>query len=268
MTQTKTITKTTKGKHLSLKERISIENWNQDGYSNREIAKRLGRAPQTINNEIKRGMTPQARQQKQNGKVYRYFRNEYSADVAETKYHENRENSGRRMKWTYFPDMLEKLDELMIGKNHFSPDVALFLLRKSGDFLASELPTTSTLYSWINKGFLKTKNIDLLCKMSRKPKQKKVRKNKTNLGTSIDERPQEVNGRKTFGHWEIDTVVGSLERKEPVMLTLTERLTRFELIFKVEGKNPKAIGKSLSRLIENLGDNFSKIFQSITSDNG
>nr|WP_239433756.1 helix-turn-helix domain-containing protein [Vagococcus silagei] len=45
MTQTKIITKTTKGKHLSLKERISIERWKQDGDSNREIAKHLGRAP-------------------------------------------------------------------------------------------------------------------------------------------------------------------------------------------------------------------------------
>ncbi|MBF0699303.1 helix-turn-helix domain-containing protein, partial [Streptococcus danieliae] len=36
-----------------------IERWNKEGKSNREIARLLGRAPQTINNEIKRGQVLQ-----------------------------------------------------------------------------------------------------------------------------------------------------------------------------------------------------------------
>lgn len=266
MTQNKTITKSIKGKHLSCKERISIEIWKKEGISNREIARRLGRAPQTIHNEVKRGMVIQVKQQKQNGKIYDYQNTFYFADVADRKYHENRQNSGR--KWVYFPDMLEKLDELMGAENHFSPDIALYILRKNGDFLPSELPCTTTLYRWIDHGFLKTKNIDLLYKMSQNIKRKKLRTNKTNLGISIDKRPQVINSRTTFGHWKIDTVVGSLHKNEPVMLTLTERLTRFELILKADGKNLEAIEKVLLDFMRKLGNNFSKIFQSITSDNG
>ncbi|MBF0699302.1 helix-turn-helix domain-containing protein, partial [Streptococcus danieliae] len=50
---------TTKGKHLTINDRRYIERWNKEGKSNREIARLLGRAPQTINNEIKRGQVLQ-----------------------------------------------------------------------------------------------------------------------------------------------------------------------------------------------------------------
>lgn len=43
----------------------------------------------------------------------------------------------------------------------------------------------------------------------------------------IDQMPQEINDRLTFGHWEIDTVIGKKTKEVPVLLTLTERLSRF-----------------------------------------
>ena len=48
----------TKSKHLTLTERRMIERWLQEG-SNREIARRLAKAPQTIHNEVKRGQVRQ-----------------------------------------------------------------------------------------------------------------------------------------------------------------------------------------------------------------
>lgn len=47
---------TTKGKHLTINDRRNIERWLNQGKSNREIARLLGKAPQTINNEVKRGL--------------------------------------------------------------------------------------------------------------------------------------------------------------------------------------------------------------------
>ncbi|TDM04013.1 helix-turn-helix domain-containing protein [Macrococcus carouselicus] len=44
-----------KGKHLSRDERIIIQTLINEHYSNRQITRKLGRAPQTIYNEIKRG---------------------------------------------------------------------------------------------------------------------------------------------------------------------------------------------------------------------
>ena len=50
---------TPKSKHLTLTERRMIERWLQEGLSNREIARRLAKAPQTIHNEVKRGQVRQ-----------------------------------------------------------------------------------------------------------------------------------------------------------------------------------------------------------------
>lgn len=50
---------TSKGKHLTESERLLIERFerwhNKEKVSNREIAYHLGKAPQTIHNEIQRG---------------------------------------------------------------------------------------------------------------------------------------------------------------------------------------------------------------------
>ncbi|CIQ42536.1 transposase-like protein%2C IS1239 [Streptococcus pneumoniae] len=50
---------TTKGKHLTIDSRRLIERWKKEGKSNREIASLLGKAPQTIYTEIKRGTVRQ-----------------------------------------------------------------------------------------------------------------------------------------------------------------------------------------------------------------
>ncbi len=50
---------TLKGKHLTIDNRRLIEKWKIEGKSNHEIADLLGKAPQTINNEINRGTTLQ-----------------------------------------------------------------------------------------------------------------------------------------------------------------------------------------------------------------
>ncbi|KXT73542.1 Mobile element protein [Streptococcus sp. DD10] len=75
---------TTKGHHLTLKERQLIEKWKNEVFSNRKIAGLLGKAPQTIHNEIKRGLVTQ---QVRKGK----FEEVYKADYAQIQYLKNRE---------------------------------------------------------------------------------------------------------------------------------------------------------------------------------
>ena len=67
---------TPKGKQLTLADRRVIERWLREGLSHREVARRLAKAPQTINNEVKRG---QVSQQVRKGK----FERVYSADFAQ-----------------------------------------------------------------------------------------------------------------------------------------------------------------------------------------
>ena len=72
-------TESKKNSHLSLHEMSLIQAWKLDGNSNREIARRLNRAPQTINNAIKKGTVKQKRVIKSNNKTYTYYDEKYFA---------------------------------------------------------------------------------------------------------------------------------------------------------------------------------------------
>ncbi len=96
---------------------------------------------------------------------------------------------------------------------------------------------TKTLYNYIDLGLLRISNIDLPLKVRRTTKAKRTRKHKKLLGTSISERPEQVNNRSEFGHWEIDTVIVKKSKGEPILMTLTERKTCKEMIRKLPYKS-------------------------------
>ena len=126
---------------------------------------------------------------------------------------------------------------------------------------------SKTLYNYIERGLLKARNIDLTLKVRRKQHRKGHPQHKRLYGLSIEARPQVVNRREEFGHWEIDTVVGRKE-SQSVLLTLDERTTRFRLIIKIPGRSTQAVEQGLKMLRELYGERFSQVFRSITSDNG
>ncbi|WP_332248526.1 IS30 family transposase, partial [Brochothrix campestris] len=66
----------------------------------------------------------------------------------------------------------------------------------------------------------------------------------------------------------MDTVVGLKNKADAVLLTLTERKTRFEFILKVEGKQASFVNKALLQLKKQCGSYFGAIFKTITADNG
>lgn len=86
-------------------------------------------------------------------------------------------------------------------------------------------------------------------------------------GLSIDERPEEINNREEFGHWEIDTVVGKQE-SATVLLTLDERTTRYRHVIKIANRSAQAVEDGIRQLQEIYGERFQAVFRSITSDNG
>lgn len=79
--------------------------------------------------------------------------------------------------------------------------------------------------SYIEKGiFLRLTNKDLPVKGTRKRGYHTVKKAaRPPRGESIEKRPEEIDKRETFGHWEMDTVVSARPCKK-VLLVLTERL--------------------------------------------
>ena len=95
---------------------------------------------------------------------------------------------------------------------------------------------------------LALRNIDLPLKVRRRKRRHNVKECLKHLGRSIDERPTEITGRSEFGHWEIDTVVGSKSKSDNVILTLVERLTRKYIAIKIEGKTTSSVSKAMEYL--------------------
>ena len=86
-------------------------------------------------------------------------------------------------------------------------------------------------------------------------------------GDSIEKRSEIINQRKELGHWEMDTAVGKRGKKS-CLLVLTERVSRKEKIIKIKEKKAEYIIKGLEKLKKESGKEFTKIYKSITSDNG
>ena len=250
-------------------ERSQIELLKKQGYSNRAIARTLGRAPQTIHNEIKRGTIEQIRQQKQDDKVHTYKYSKYSAEVGQKDYDYQRQHCGRKPLWTDSRVFIDWADQQLL-EDKWSPDVVVHRAKQVLHIDPRLIPCTTTLYRWIDIHIMKTRNIDLLENLRRNTKvsTSRTRPHKKVLGMSIDERPEEINECTSFGHWEIDTVIGKKGKEGPVLLTLVERLSRFEAILKIENKTVQSVDVALRELRKRAGDYFSLLFKSITADNG
>ncbi len=251
-----------KGQHLTLTGRIEIQTWKRLDKSNRYIAKELGRSHSTINDEVKRGTTVQKKLI--NGKTL--FLEAYYAETGEIIYEKHREASKPRYKLLNVGRFIQYAKQ-KIQEEKWSPDIVVGRAIELGTYESHERVCAKTLYRYIDEGLMSLTNMDLWLKLQRNTKPKRDRERKRILGQSIDERPQEINDRVTFGHWEIDTVVGRKTKGEPVVLTLTERLTRYQIIIKLTGKNEAAVKETMESL-SNGNPHFPMLFKSITADNG
>ena len=96
---------------------------------------------------------------------------------------------------------------------------------------------------------IEPKNIDLALKVKRKARNKKGIKNKKIYGTSISQRPQYIEQRQKFGHWERDTVQGK-KKKGEVIISLVERKTRYSIFVKVNSKDNESIKQGLRDILK------------------
>lgn len=84
---------------------------------------------------------------------------------------------------------------------------------------------------------------------------------------SIEDRNSNVDERNEFGHWEIDTVIGSKYKSDNVVLTLVEHITRKYIVLKITSKTSFAVKEGIAYLKEYYGTKFSQVFKTINSDN-
>lgn len=267
MSQKNDTTNEKRCQHLNEAERQIIERQLSLGTPKKQIARLLKRDISTIRREIKRGSVIQRKAKTYISKHAEdpgYTEStQYFADVGQRRYEENRLHCGRKCMMFECKDFIQFAENKMLIEK-WSPDGVVAAAKTDERF--QKTVSTVTLYKWIENRLMKVRNIDLLQKCQRKGHSKRIRMNKVKLGTSIDQRPKEINEKTVFGHWEGDSVVGK-DGKSSV-LTLIERKTAMSFVLKTDAKTSEATFRSLQKLKERLGNHFGKIFQSITFDNG
>ena len=95
------------------------------------------------------------------------------------------------------------------------------------------------------------------------------RKKAITLEHSIENRLAAIDERKEIGRWEIDLIVGGKGKSKAVLLTLTERYSRKQIIRKIKNKRQKSVVRAMNGIERQMGkEHFCKVFKSITADNG
>ena len=247
-------------KHITYAERTMIERWyNQEHRNKKEIAMLLNKSERTIRREIKRGIV-----------IVRGYmweeKEEYSAQIAQERYEYNKTGKGPGLKLDQDIKLVEHIEEQII-KEKKSPEVVAKELYKYGFNIEI---SGRTIRNGIKSGlvFNKIKQGKIIYKKEFKDKKKKKRVSKLiPAEKSIEYRPKEANKRSEYGYWEGDLVVGK-QGTSTVLLTLTERLTRQEIIMKLPNKKTETIAKALDKIEKKYGSKFYKTFKTVTFDNG
>lgn len=257
-------TKEKKWEHIIWEERIIIEHlYNVQKKNFTEIGKAIGKDRTTISREIKRGLVEILNSDYTTKLVY-------SADIAQSKHDINGSAKGPMLKIANDHE-LARFIEMKI-KEKYSPEVIANIIKKEDKGFKTKIHW-KTIYNYIQKGILMVGKRDLTYGEYNKAKrgikhENPIRKIKKE-GRRIQDRPEEAKVRKELGHWEMDLVEGKKGAKEPVLLVLSERCSRKEIIILIKNKTQSEVIKALDRIERKLGVlKFRETFKTITTDNG
>ena len=244
---------------LNHEARIKISALLEAGLSQSEIARQLGVHRSTISREIKRGSVTTMNTHLEKS-------TNYEAAAAQNLSDKRNLNSRKKPKYLGNEKVLKEIENLVKNKKYsFEIIAGRMKYLSSKDSSSSIFFSFKTLYNYRKKKILHIP--DRYMPSYTYSKSSKATRRANMAGNSIDSRPEAVNLRIEPGHWEMDCVVGPLGTKES-LLTLSERVLRYELIFKLEAKTLENVASKIDGLEIALGSNFKKVFKSITTDNG
>ena len=221
--------------HFTIIERAKIEILVKLNYSARSIAKELERHHSNVSKELKRA-----------GKGI------YSAEEAQEDYQSQRSKCRSRGKYT--PNLAKIIEAKL--KLTWSPE-------QIANTICTDLVSFKTIYNWKYK---KQLTVGLSCLRHKGKNRKAVdKRGKFALGTPISERPAHVKTRKTFGHWELDTMVSSRGKSKGCFATFIERKTRLYTALKIPDRSAASMKSAIEQLLGILPKDS---VQSFTTDRG
>ena len=264
-------------KHLNIKERVMIETIMKEqlevyGKVNiTSIAKKLNRSKSTISREIRRNRFVVVTEVFNKDSIFKkkkVITFEYeSTEANEKALKKQKEKGTSRIKLLYNKQLIKEVNRLLKEEGK-SPDIVAYKIRENKTFNIKV--STNTIYDGIRKGYLEVSTKDRK-RMKDKSRRCRVERNKipeSKKDRSIELRPDYINNRKEFGHFEMDLVLGKQGKDKECLLTLTERKTRFEIVIKLNNKSSSEVIRAINSIKEHLKGYSSEIFKSITTDNG
>jgi IS30 family transposase len=232
--------------HVNLTEREVIKKMRDDGKSFRAIAEILGRAPSTISREYRR-----------NSDKWRWYRPKFADNKSKI-----RRKESKQRKLDKYPELKALI--LYWLKNGISPDVIAGRLRW---LLGESIISHESIYTWVYKEAEEGNDFYKFLPRSVKKRHNRLKTNKNRLKipnrVSIHDRPEEIEDRKTFGHWEGDTVVG--KGQSGYIATVVERKTRLLASGFMKDKRADTCNRAILEAFAYIPNSNIK---SITFDNG
>lgn len=256
-----------KFKHLTWTDRLIIEKLLKQKMPTKQIAEYIGCSVRTIYYEIHRGECVKKVRSYDDYLGERHYKQIkiYSPNIADDKYRQELAAKGAPLKISNDYKLAEYLERRIVDDG-LTPGAVLGEIKRKNLQFKTEIKSVHTIYNYIDKDvFLRLSLEHLPIKRKKIKHNRKIQSKHAPKGTSIEKRPNEVLQRTTFGHWEMDCVVGSTLE---TLLVLSERLTRKEIIIKMPNKQTVSVVTALNKLERKYGKLFSKIFKTITIDNG
>lgn len=242
--------------YMTEQERHQLEAMRRNKIPVREIARQLGFCERTIYYELRRGSYMHT--------CDFWDERRYSAQKGQQIHRYNQTAKGRPLKIGNDHAFAAYIEHKIIV-DRYSPAAALAAARM---YPFATRICVSTLYSYIDKQvFYQLGNRHLWEKWKKKPKKDKEQRRVVHGKLpSIEIRPESITRREEYGHWEMDLVV-SARGGRSVLLTLTERMSRQEIIIKLPDRKAETVRRAIDRL-ERKTPGFRQKFRSITTDNG
>jgi IS30 family transposase len=200
--------------HLTQNQRIELSLLLRLGYSQRQIALMFGVSPSTICRELRRN---------------RRVSGMYNPNSARVSNRSRRAAANTlRTKLLACPKLAATVEQRLVRND--SPEQIAGWLRSSG---AKLRVATQTIYDWLYR-YARHLLERLHCRKgkyrhTRENSLRKALRDKQKEGRRITARPSHALERKTYGHWEGDTVVG--KGRSGCIATFVERKNKLKIYF-------------------------------------
>jgi IS30 family transposase len=234
--------------HLTQNQRIELSLLLRLGYAQRQIALTLGVSPSTICRELRRN---------------RRASGLYHPNSARVSHRSRRATANAlRTKLLVCPELAAVVTKRLVRND--SPEQIAGWLRSSG---AKLRVSTQTIYDWLYR-YARHLLEHLHCRKgkyrhTRENSLRKAFRDKQKEGRRITARPSHILARKTYGHWEGDTVVG--KGHSGYIATFVERKSGYLRAVKLERGTAAAFAAAAQSSLRDVPIHYRR---TLTLDNG